>query len=189
MWRCICSCGTEKIIMGSDLRAGKSRSCGCASRQLKSEKISTHGESRTRLYRIWKSMRNRCANPNSTGFEIYGGKGITVCPEWSSYEAFREWALSNGYSSDLSIDRIENNLGYEPGNCRWATKQTQSENRGFVQRAPDGELWWHKAQKNNITQTAYRTRLNDGWSHEEASSFPMYKKRASPQRGADGRFT
>lgn len=84
----------------------------------------------TRLYRIWAAMKQRCYNPKRTRFEYYGGRGITVCSEWkNSFKAFENWALTNGYRDNLSIDRIDVNGNYEPSNCRWATNSEQSKNR------------------------------------------------------------
>lgn len=93
---------------------------------------SMHGWSKTKLYSIWCSMIARCTRPSSKGFKYYGGRGITVCQEWASkFTAFRDWALANGYrESEASIDRIDRRLGYCPENCRWATAQLQTWNRG-----------------------------------------------------------
>lgn len=89
----------------------------------------THMETKTRLHRIWLGMHERCSRPKHPHFKSYGGRGIKVCEEWKSYESFRDWALSNGYSDDLTIDRKDNDGNYEPSNCRWITIKEQAANK------------------------------------------------------------
>ena len=101
----------------------------------------SHGGSRTRLYRCWTSMRNRCSSPNSKSWKHYGGRGITVCEAWATFVGFRTWAVAAGYEEGLSIDRIDANGGYEPGNCQWVTVAENSR-RGNVTRRdnPSGRV-------------------------------------------------
>ncbi len=88
----------------------------------------THGGSKTRLYSIWKQMRTRCRNKNNPTYRYYGARGISICPEWNDFSIFREWALNNGYSENLTIERVDNNKNYEPNNCTWIPRNQQFKN-------------------------------------------------------------
>lgn len=123
---CRCECGKEKIILSASIKSGHTKSCGC----LSVETSSTHYKSSTRLYTIWGRMKARCNNKNYNEFYLYGGRGISICDEWvSDFMTFHEWAMANGYTDDLSIDRVNNNGNYEPSNCRWATNFEQANNK------------------------------------------------------------
>lgn len=181
LWECKCECGSVAVVSGGDLRSGKSTQCKECSKKQKTGRALTHGGSvkdclgkRSRLYRIWRGMKTRCGNPNSASYENYGGKGIQVCEEWLAFKPFQEWSMANGYDDNLSIDRINCDLGYSPFNCRWATKEEQSRNRGaYTAKRHDGVLWMDVAVSNGIKTSTYRNRLHEGWSYEDASSLPL----------------
>jgi hypothetical protein len=128
-WVCQCDCGKTTIVSSQNLRNGHTKSCGCYNSNMTTLRNTRHGQSNTRLYKIWKGIKKRCYNQNSEKYPDYGGRGITVCPEWRDFITFRDWALSNGYGDNLSIDRINVNMNYEPSNCRWATSKEQANNK------------------------------------------------------------
>ena len=134
MWKCRCDCGNIKVVKGKYLRNGNTKSCGCLNIDRIKERNRvlkrTHGETKTKLFHVWAGIKTRCNNPNAIGYHIYGGRGIKMCKEWdSSFEAFRDWALANGFREELQIDRIDTNGNYEPSNCRWVTSKENNRNR------------------------------------------------------------
>lgn len=129
-WICKCECGNTCTAKVSDLKYGKTKSCGCLHNELARQRRTKHSLSGTKLYMIWKAMKQRCSNLNNKDYPNYGGRGIKVCDEWrNSFESFYSWAMSNGYSEELSIDRIDVNGNYEPNNCRWANATMQQNNK------------------------------------------------------------
>lgn len=178
-WHCRCDCGRMCIAYGQDLRREKFKSCGC----FIAEKMYKHGQSRTKEYRTWQTMRQRCENPKNSAYEEYGAAGVTVCERWKSYEAFRE-DMGPAPTPRHTIDRIDGTRGYEPGNCRWATYAEQNRNlKSNVFVEIDGvrmvlQDWCRTFGIND--KTAY-SRIRKGWDAERALKTPVKQmKRRNP---------
>lgn len=129
MWACKCECGGTAIVRGTDLVNGHTMSCGC---YRKMQRAIPNGQ--LRLHRIWANMKQRCTNPKSKDYRYYGARGIAVCEEWQDFETFFYWAMNNGYKDGLTIERKDNNRGYEPQNCEWIPANRQQRNTGRTKR-------------------------------------------------------
>ena len=182
-WVCACDCGNVVIATGSNLKNGHTRSCGCLLRET-SKRVGlsniTHGMSYSPEYDVWDGMKRRCGDPASKDYERYGAKGITVSPRWlESFENF--YADMGPRPSPLhTIDRIDNNGNYEPGNCRWATKEEQANNRSSNtlhnyqgQQKTTAEL----AKIAGMLPATLHQRLSNGMSLEEAMEKPVAPRR------------
>ena len=181
-WDCKCDCGriisvrTSALTCGGNSR-GHTRSCGCERMQHMLETRIIHGESKTRIYKIWIGIKKRCYNKNCKSYENYGGRGIRVCEEWENdYEAFKKWSLENGYNDLLTVDRVNVDGDYSPENCRWVNHHVQANNtrsnrlitfNGKTQTLSD----W--ASEYNINYSTLFSRLYRGWSIEESLLTPI----------------
>lgn len=182
---CRCDCGKESIVRAYNLKNGRSKSCGCYMRDFNKEnrKKFPGDASKTRIYTIWNGIKCRCYTKSSTSYKTYGAKGITICDEWKDdFMAFYNWALSNGYSDDLTIDRIDSKGNYEPSNCRWATYKEQANNISTNSRfAYNGEEHtiheWADIVGINAMALRYRI-VYAKWPLEKALTIPVkqYKK-------------
>lgn len=173
-WLCRCECGTEKVIAGYLIKCGNTQSCGCLHREILATSNKSHGSSRDPEFKVWCSMRDRCRNPRNRYFKHYGGRGIAVCDEWNSYERFIA-DMGRRPSSKHSIDRINNDGGYNKANCRWATQREQSLNtrRKIVIDTPNGPMHAiEAAQKYGIHYATILSRLNRGKSGDELLTPP-----------------
>lgn len=130
LWECRCDCGKIMVSTVSDITRGHTKSCGCLKREKSRCRMTTHGKSYTRLYRIWVGMKKRIYNLNEAYYKDYGGRGLKMCEEWTdNFMNFYAWAINNGYADNLSIDRKDNDKGYFPDNCKWSTAKEQANNR------------------------------------------------------------
>ena len=174
---CACDCGNECDVCLSDLRSGRTRSCGCYRRQATAKKNTTHGLSGTRLYSIWCDMHKRCEKPSNKRYENYGGRGITVCSDWQTFQPFYDWAMKSGYQPSLSIDRINVDREYSPKNCRWATSVEQQNNttrNKYIQFRGKTMTQAQWARETGISQGVIKDRLNKlNWGVEQALTTPI----------------
>ena len=134
-------CGEEFRVQINSVKNGNTKSCGCYNKRIASETHKTHGLGNTRLYKIWKGIKDRTLNPKHIQFPDYGGRGITICDEWKNdFMSFYNWAMLNGYEENkgLSIDRIDNDGGYSPENCRWTTQVIQNRNQRIKKNNTSG---------------------------------------------------
>ena len=176
VWRCQCECGNEAMVPSSDLRSGKTQSCGCGAGRC------THGLSRgpdgkhTALYKVWTQMRQRCLNPSNRSYPRYGGRGIRVCDEWQDYSVFHAWALSNGYEQGLTIERMDNDAGYCPENCTWIPLSQQALNLAKSRRVTHKGTTRHLREWGRVTGINARTiagRIDSGWPIDKALTEPI----------------
>lgn len=198
-WVCMCDCGKNRAFKACDLVSGAKKTCGshstenkrAASRGRMSKMLTIYPKSygsKSRLYGIWKGVIARCGRKTSTGYKKYGGSGIKVCDEWHSYREFMGWALVSGYEEDLTIDRIENNLGYYPGNCRWSTYLEQARNKlkpvieiqafGVTKTLVD----WAKDPRCSVGYQTIQNRIAAGYTAEHSISGGMRRMLKSQQQ-------
>ncbi len=173
-WSFRCDCGAVVERTGSEVSRGKSLSCGCLREDLRSTTNRTHGEWGSAEWHAWSSMRQRCGNERHQAYARYGGRGITVCPQWTSFESFLA-DMGRRPSRAHSLDRIDNDGGYEPGNVRWATRGTQNRNRRTNRVLVHDEealcvSEW--AERIGLTPEAILRRLKAGWSVSDAVTRP-----------------
>lgn len=182
-WNCLCSCGIIRQVLPATLVGGESRSCGCGQRQSAARRMTKHGAHdasgrSTREYAAWRAAKNRCANPRNRSYPHYGGRGITMCEAWLKYENF----LSDmgKCPPGLTLDRIDNNGNYEPGNCRWASVSAQANNRRT------NRILHHEGLSLTVSQWSARTgistariiqRIKKGWSTQRALETPVSKRK------------
>ena len=173
LWRCKCDCGNLTVVSSSDIK--RTSSCGCIHSEITSERTKTHGESHTKLYKIWAAMKQRCRNPNNKRYADYGGRGIDLCDRWMDYPEFAEWARQNGYKAGVDIDRRDNGRGYSPENCRFVTRTQNCRNKRdnvFLEFRGDRKTIAEWAEVAMLPQKLIQGRKRRGWSDEETLALP-----------------
>lgn len=188
-WRCVCDCGKEHFVRTYHLVHGNVKSCGCEHFKA----CVTHGMTYSRLYYIWSAMKARCSNPKTENYPRYGGRGISVCNEWRQFERFRDWAYSNGYTDELTIDRIDNDRDYCPGNCRWVPMSEQAKNtraNRIIEYKGEKKILSDMARRYGLKPSVVSHRLSRGWSIGEALEMPLLKgktRQSLTMTGSSGR--
>lgn len=170
-WLCKCECGNTTEVRRDHLETGNIKSCGCMQRKY------GHGQTETRLYHIWCTMKARCFTKTSHKYTRYGGRGITMCEEWKNdFAQFYDWSIEHGYQDNLSIDRIDNNGNYCPDNCRWVTPTEQSNNTSknvLIEYKGETGTLSQMARKYGLKPTVVSKRLKRGWSIKRTLETPI----------------
>ena len=179
-WNCLCDCGAKTTNHSHLLKSGQSKSCGCLQKESVSKSNTKHGDSFNNLYHVWRNMLDRVNLQSREDYKHYGGRGITVCNDWYSYDTFKKWALSSGYAENLTLDRENNNKGYSPDNCRWVTMKRQNNNRRnnrIIEYNGEIKTLSEWADTTQIPAHVLKQRLNKlKWSVEKTLSTPARKK-------------
>ncbi len=152
-WKCKCDCGTVRDLASDQFSSG-SKSCGCVSQVNTRNRLTIHGMTGTRLFRVWLGMLSRCRNPNDASYKNYGGRGIKFDPRWLDFRVFYE-EVGQSYISGYTIDRIDNDAGYFADNCRWVPLSAQSANRR------KGALWELKDEPISTNTSGVRGVVQD----------------------------
>lgn len=176
-WLCKCSCGTEKIIASIALRLGRTKSCGCWHSECVTKKNITHGKNRTSIYTRWQQMMDRCYNPNNNNYKDYGGRGITVDEPWHVFENFYK-DMGEPTTPKHSLDRIDNNKGYNKNNCRWATNKVQTNNtrrNHIIEFNGQRKTLAQWSELTGLDSSAIRRRLKLNWSIQDTLTIPSNK--------------
>lgn len=185
-WLFQCECGNQCVCNKNYVTSGHTTSCGCyIQTKIKNGLRTSHGFTHTRMYKIFHMMKSRCYHDTNRAFCNYGGRGITICKEWlDDFNNFYKWAINNGYTDNLTIDRIDVNGNYEPSNCRWVDKKTQSRNtrrNRFYKYKGEVHCLSEWCEILNLDKALVRTRIRDGWSFKKAikTDKNIYKNRSN----------
>lgn len=164
-WSARCDCGTTKLFVGSEMRKGKTLSCGCYAKERSAERATKHGLSRHKLYAVWSNMLDRCLLPSHFAYERYGGRGITVCDRWMKFEQFYS-DMGHTWRDGLTLERKDNNAGYSPTNCAWVDRKAQARNKRnntYIDTPKGRMLLVEAADISGINITTLCYRAGAGW--------------------------
>ena len=181
-WSCKCDCGKTLNVYSSDLKSGKTVSCGCQRVANNKSRATIHYEDNKKLYYVYQAMKDRCNKPKNKSYRFYGERGIKVCDEWNGkygFGVFKEWAEANGYREGLEIDRIDYNGNYEPNNCRWITHLENSQNTRrnvFAEYKGERKTLSEWARELGIKQRTLWYHYNTGKTIEEIVFFYEQKR-------------
>lgn len=176
-WLCRCDCGNLTVVLSTQLRNGRTKSCGCYMKEVVSKQRIKHGLSETRLYKVWRTMKERCLCETYRDYKHYGGRGIKVCDEWlDDFMNFYNWAMDNGYDEnakrgEYTIDRIDVNGNYEPSNCRIVSMKEQANNvrrNHLIEYKGKTQTLSQWSDEVGISSHTLLNRLQNGWSIEKA---------------------
>jgi hypothetical protein len=174
-WLCRCQCGTERPVFTGALSGNKSLSCGCLRDEIVSQNSATHRLTKSAEYKVWAGVKRRCLNPNDKVYQAYGGSGVTICQRWSgSFEAFLS-DMGLRPTARHTIERKDNSKGYEPGNCRWATRAEQNRNKSNnrpITLGAETKTLSEWAAALGVCHETIRYRLAAGWPIERALTTP-----------------
>lgn len=167
-WECVCECGNKAYVSSKDLKTGRIKSCGCLLKENRESGFyKTHNLSKTAIYKLYRGIKRRCYNSHEHNYCNYGGRGITMCEEWrNDFIQFYNWALENGYEKGLQIDRIDNNKGYSPENCRFSTAKEQANNRRsniVIEYEGETQTLTQWCEQFNFNYDCIRQRIAKGW--------------------------
>jgi hypothetical protein len=181
-WLCKCECGEYTTVLACHLKSGHTKSCGCAKIEAIKKANTKHGLRNTKLHSVWNSMKQRCLNENNIQYIDYGERGITICEEWKNdFELFYNWSISNGYEEGLSIDRINNDKGYYPDNCRWTNELVQANNtrsNHYLTFGSETKTIAEWGRELNLPAKIISDRITkQGWSIEKALTTPIQKRK------------